>query len=428
MTGLTAFIGIDEICKPQEGETFVVSAAAGAVGSVAGQLAKARGARVVGIAGGPEKTALLSERLGFDATVDYKADDWHDQLKAATPNGIDMDFENVGGEIMDAVFARLNLRGRVALCGLISGYNENDPPAGPRAFGRLLVNRVLLKGFIVLDHFGRAPEAAAEIGGPDGRRQAPAARDGGGGLRAAAHGHQHAVRRRERGQARRQGRGLSRGSGSGGRPTRPRSTSPRARVRARAGSGSACTCRPCRAARRSTSITVPARSRRWRRPKRTEPSSESTERRRHGHPRPRQCTITRTPGVARTPSSRTRAPACVMTTLRRTTGNGRRSSGAIRIGRYTEATAPSRSTTRRPTRWRPVPSAIVAAMPDAVVERPVVVEVPGVRDDRPVEVQGRGGHRRSRVLAGVREVRPRRAVADGDRLLLRGRVAVHAER
>jgi NADPH-dependent curcumin reductase CurA len=164
MTGLTAFIGVDEIGKPQEGETFVVSAAAGAVGSVAGQLAKARGARVVGIAGGPEKTSLLTDRLGFDAAVDYKAGDWHDQLKAATPDGIDVDFENVGGDIMDAVFARMNLHGRIALCGLLSGYNDTEPPPGPRSFGRLLVNRVLLKGFIVLDHFGRAPEAAAEIG------------------------------------------------------------------------------------------------------------------------------------------------------------------------------------------------------------------------------------------------------------------------
>jgi NADPH-dependent curcumin reductase CurA len=165
MTGLTAFIGIDEIGKPQEGETFVVSAAAGAVGSVAGQLAKARGARVVGIAGGPEKTAMLTDRLGFDVAVDYKADDWRDQLKAATPEGVDIDFENVGGEIMDAVFGRLNLRARVALCGLLSNYNDTEPPPGPRNFRRVLVNRVLVKGFIVLDHFGRAPEAAAEIGG-----------------------------------------------------------------------------------------------------------------------------------------------------------------------------------------------------------------------------------------------------------------------
>jgi NADPH-dependent curcumin reductase CurA len=171
MTGLTAWIGINDIGKPQEGETVVVSAAAGAVGSVAGQLARARGARAVGIAGGPEKCALLTEELGFDAAVDYKAADWRDQLVAATPDGIDVDFENVGGDIMEAVFARMNLRGRVALCGLISGYNDAVPPPGPRSFGVLLVNRVLMQGFIVLDHFHRAPEAIAEIGGllADGR-------------------------------------------------------------------------------------------------------------------------------------------------------------------------------------------------------------------------------------------------------------------
>src|SRR6201991_816658 len=140
-TGLTAWVGIRDIGKPQPGETVVVSAAAGAVGSIAGQLAKADGARVVGIAGGPDKCALLTEELGFDAAVDYRADDWFAQLKAATPDGIDVDFENVGGVIMDAVFARLNIRARVALCGLISGYNEADPPPGPRAVGKLLVAR-----------------------------------------------------------------------------------------------------------------------------------------------------------------------------------------------------------------------------------------------------------------------------------------------
>jgi NADPH-dependent curcumin reductase CurA len=165
MTGLTAWVGITDIGRPEPGETVVVSAAAGAVGSVAGQIAKIKGARVVGIAGSAEKCALLDERLGFDAVVDYKADDWNAQLKAATPEGIDVDFENVGGEIMDAVFARLNLRARVALCGLISGYNETVQPAGPPHFANLLTQRVTLQGFIVLDHFGQIGEAAAEIGG-----------------------------------------------------------------------------------------------------------------------------------------------------------------------------------------------------------------------------------------------------------------------
>ncbi|ORW23824.1 NADP-dependent oxidoreductase [Mycolicibacter nonchromogenicus] len=165
MTGLTAWVGIRDIGKPQPGETVVVSAAAGAVGSVAGQLAKAAGARVVGIAGGPEKCALVTDQLGFDAAVDYRADDWAQQLAAATPDGIDVDFENVGGDIMDAVFARINVGARIALCGLISGYNATNPPPGPRAFGNLLIQRAHLQGFIVLDHFQKAREAAAEIGG-----------------------------------------------------------------------------------------------------------------------------------------------------------------------------------------------------------------------------------------------------------------------
>lgn len=163
-TGMTAYFGMLEIADPQPGETVVVSAAAGAVGSIAGQLAALRGARVVGIAGGPEKCRLLTEELGFDAAVDYKAADWRDQLRAATPDGIDVDFENVGGPVMDAVFARLNRGARVALCGLISGYNEADPPPGPRAFGRLLTMRVRLQGFIILDYWNRFPEGQAALG------------------------------------------------------------------------------------------------------------------------------------------------------------------------------------------------------------------------------------------------------------------------
>jgi NADPH-dependent curcumin reductase CurA len=162
MTGLTAWVGIRDIGQPKEGETVVVSAAAGAVGSVAGQLAKASGARVVGIAGGPEKTELLTERLGFDATVDHRAADWREQLAAATPDGIDVDFENVGGELMDAIFARLNIGARVALCGLISDYNESEP-RGTRALENVLIKRATVQGFIVLDHFGRLPEAVGEI-------------------------------------------------------------------------------------------------------------------------------------------------------------------------------------------------------------------------------------------------------------------------
>jgi NADPH-dependent curcumin reductase CurA len=165
MTGLTAYVGMFDIGRPKPDETVVVSAAAGAVGSVAGQLAKIQGARVVGIAGGREKCALLTGELGFDAAVDYKAPDWHAQLRSATPDGIDVDFENVGGEIMEAVFGRLNIRARVALCGLISGYNDAAPTlaAGPRNFGNLLIQRVHLEGFIVLDHFGRAGEIVPQL-------------------------------------------------------------------------------------------------------------------------------------------------------------------------------------------------------------------------------------------------------------------------
>lgn len=165
LTGWTAWVGMTDIARPQPGETVVVSAAAGAVGSVAGQIAKRRGARVVGIAGGQEKCSLLTERLGFDAAVDHRAGDWHEQLVAATPEGVDVDFENVGGEIMDAVFARLNLRARVVLCGLISAYNDVELPPGPRNFRMLLTQRVRLQGFIILDHLDRRDDAVAELSG-----------------------------------------------------------------------------------------------------------------------------------------------------------------------------------------------------------------------------------------------------------------------
>jgi NADPH-dependent curcumin reductase CurA len=141
----------------------VVSAAAGAVGSVAGQLAKIAGARVVGIAGGPEKCALLTDKLGFDAAVDHRADGWQAELADATPDGIDVDFESVGGEIMDAVFARLRIHARVALCGLISAYNSADPPPGPRSFGNLVTRRVTLQGFTLGDNFEKTDEARADI-------------------------------------------------------------------------------------------------------------------------------------------------------------------------------------------------------------------------------------------------------------------------
>lgn len=169
-TGVTAWIGIEDICKPGPGHTIVVSAAAGAVGSVAGQLAKARGARVVGIAGGPEKCRHVVEDLGFDACVDYKAADWREQLEAATPDGVDSDFENVGGEIMDAVLLRLNIGARVALCGMISEYQAYNPDhrvdvVGQKAIGQLIMQRASIEGFLVLDHGPRFPQAIEELAG-----------------------------------------------------------------------------------------------------------------------------------------------------------------------------------------------------------------------------------------------------------------------
>lgn len=163
MTGCTAYFGMLEIGRPAEGETVVVSAAAGAVGTVAGQLAKLKGARVVGIAGGPEKCAWIVDELGFDAAVDYKADDWKEQLKEATPDGIDVDFENVGGEIMNEVFGRLNINARVALCGLISAYNATERPSELTNFHKLLINRVNLQGFIILDYYSRFGEAISQL-------------------------------------------------------------------------------------------------------------------------------------------------------------------------------------------------------------------------------------------------------------------------
>lgn len=163
MTGLTAWAGMSLIGRPQPGDTVVVSAAAGAVGSVAVQLARIAGARTVGIAGGPEKGAVLTDELGCDAAVDYRRDDWHDQLAAATPDGIDVNFENVGGPVMEAVIDRLNNHARMPLCGLIAGYNDVVRPAGPSNFGLLLSKRILLQGFIALDFDDQADTAEKEL-------------------------------------------------------------------------------------------------------------------------------------------------------------------------------------------------------------------------------------------------------------------------
>ena len=149
MTGLTAYFGLLELGRPKEGETVVVSAAAGAVGSIAGQIAALKGCRTVGIVGGPGKCRYIVDELGFSAAVDRKAADWEEQLARATPDGVDVNFENVGGEIMHAVMARMNLFSRMPLCGLISGYNSNQPALGD--FSRILMKRISVQGFIILD-------------------------------------------------------------------------------------------------------------------------------------------------------------------------------------------------------------------------------------------------------------------------------------
>lgn len=158
MPGRTAYFGMKEICAPKPGETVVVSAASGAVGSVVGQLARAWGCRAVGIAGGSAKCDYVTQELGFDACVDYKAGDLYGQLKAACPKGVDANFENVGGEILDTVLRLMNLRGRIAICGLISDYNAKEP-YGVRMFRSILVNRLRVQGMIVFDWQQRYPEA-----------------------------------------------------------------------------------------------------------------------------------------------------------------------------------------------------------------------------------------------------------------------------
>jgi NADPH-dependent curcumin reductase CurA len=168
-TGVTAYIGIDN-SKLQEGETVVVSAACGAVGSVAGQIARERGAgRVVGIAGGPQKCAHAVERLGYDACVDHRAPDWREQLDAATPDGVDVDFENVGGPIMDHVLMRLNIGARIALCGMIAEYNTynegGEHAGGLRNVGQLIMQRATIQGFLVLDYGARFAEAIGYLAG-----------------------------------------------------------------------------------------------------------------------------------------------------------------------------------------------------------------------------------------------------------------------
>lgn len=158
-TGLTAYVGMD-MARPTAGETVVISAAAGAVGSVAGQIAKEHGARVVGIAGGEKKCRHVVDDLGFDACVDRKAPHWRSLLDAATPDGVDINFENVGGEVMDHVLMRLNLNARMILCGMISQYDAAGSDSewqGQVNIGQILMQRATMRGFIITDHIDQFP-------------------------------------------------------------------------------------------------------------------------------------------------------------------------------------------------------------------------------------------------------------------------------
>ena len=164
MPGWTAYFGLLEVGQPKAGETVVVSAAAGAVGSVVGQIAKIKGCRAVGIAGGADKCRYVTEELGFDACVDYKSGGLSRQLREACPKGIDVNFENVGGEVLDTVLAQMNVFGRVALCGLISGYNATEAPPGPKNIRAVLTQRLRMQGLIVFDWSSRNREAMAQLG------------------------------------------------------------------------------------------------------------------------------------------------------------------------------------------------------------------------------------------------------------------------
>ena len=164
MPGMTAYFGLLESGQPKEGETVVVSGATGAVGATVGQVARIKGCRVVGIAGGREKCDYAVRQLGFDACVDYKSQDVRKGLKETCPNGIDVYFDNVGGEILDIVLTRINLRARIVICGAISQYNNTEPIKGPANYLSLLVNRARMEGIVVFDYAPRYKEGAKQLG------------------------------------------------------------------------------------------------------------------------------------------------------------------------------------------------------------------------------------------------------------------------
>jgi NADPH-dependent curcumin reductase CurA len=164
MPGMTAYFGLTDIGQPKAGDTVVVSAAAGAVGATVGQVAKQLGCRAVGIAGGPDKCRYVVEELGFDACIDYKAGAVPAGLKEHCPQGVDVYFDNVGGDILDAVLARINLKARIVICGAISQYNNTTPVRGPANYLSLLVNRARMEGMVVFDYAARYPEGVQRLG------------------------------------------------------------------------------------------------------------------------------------------------------------------------------------------------------------------------------------------------------------------------
>lgn len=165
LVGPTAYFGLLDIGRPKAGETLVVSAAAGGVGQIVGQIGKIKGCRVIGIAGGPEKCRYVVDELGFDAAIDYRNEDVGARLDALAPDGVDIDFEQVGGPVMEAVYARMRLFGRVVLCGLISSYNDTERRKIDPPWERVLMRRLSVQGFIVLDFMDRMGEAIAALGG-----------------------------------------------------------------------------------------------------------------------------------------------------------------------------------------------------------------------------------------------------------------------
>lgn len=163
MPGMTAYFGLLDTGQPKAGETVVVSAAAGAVGSIVGQIAKIKTCRAVGIAGGSEKCRYIVQELGFDAAIDYKSEDVKQSLRRHCPEGIDIYFDNVGGPILDVVLAQIRLRARIVVCGGISQYNNTSPVTGPSNYLSLISNRATMKGMLVLDYVDRHPQAGAEM-------------------------------------------------------------------------------------------------------------------------------------------------------------------------------------------------------------------------------------------------------------------------